>query len=106
MECLVSQNIPKQVSMLLFSELAMLFLEYILNGNKSTHVAAETSLFTEKDIRCLEYFSGYGFREMYRKLRKSKGSQSEVCLQWLSILLAAKTENHQKLVDVKNRGGL
>ena len=87
--------------MLLFSELATLCLEYNMNGNKS-----ETSLLTEKDIRCLEYFSGYCFEEMYRKLRKSKGSQSEVCSQWLFILLAAKTENHQKLVDVKNRGGL
>ena len=37
MECLVFQNIPKQVSMLLFSELATLCLEYNMNGNKSTH---------------------------------------------------------------------
>ena len=28
-------------------------------------------------VRCLEYFSGYCFGEMYRKLRKSKGGQSE-----------------------------
>ena len=41
MECLVFENIPKQVSMLLFSELATLCLEYNMNGNKSTHVAAE-----------------------------------------------------------------
>ena len=70
-----------------------------MNGKKSTSAVKTSRIFTNKDIHCLEYFSGYCFGEMYRKLRKSRSSQSEVCLQWLSILLAAKTENDQKLVD-------
>ena len=106
MGSLVFQNIPKQISMLLFSELATLCLEYIMNGKKSTSAVETSCIFTDKDIHCLEYFSGYCSGEMYRKLRKSRSSQSEVCSQWLSILLAAKTKNDQKLVDVKNRGGM
>ena len=93
--------------MLLCTELATLCLDLLANGKQ--HLEQQTKInvvLTEKDVHCLQYLAGYCFHNLYAKLRKSKNCHSEVSQMWLSILIAAKSEKEQPVVDAKNRGGL
>ncbi len=58
------------------------------------------------ELNSLEYLSGYCFHKVYMSTRNSKKWNSVVSQKTLSLLKAAKTDVAQKLVDLKNRGGL
>ena len=66
-------------------------------------------LFTEKELNIINYLSGYVFSSVYRRIRKSKSSQSIFGSQSLQILLAGMSEipssNDNMLTEAKDRGG-
>ena len=65
--------------------------------------------FTKKELNIISYLSGYLFGTFYRRIRKSKSSQSIFGYQSLQILLAGKSEipsDDNMLTQAKNRGGL
>ena len=108
--CLPSKHVfiklPRQLSALLCSEIANLCLRELCNETENEvdfHVEVDL---TEKDKDCIKYLAGYCFRTLYTRIRSSRLWQSDNSQQCLSLLVAAKCDDEQSLVDVKNRGGL
>ena len=98
-------KLPRQLSALLCSEIANLCLRELSNDTENGEVNFTVDL-TEKDKDCIQYLAGYCFRTLYTRIRSSSLWQSDHSQQCLSLLIAAKCDNEQSLVDIKNRGGL
>ena len=98
-------KLPRQLSALLCSETANLCLRELCNGTENGEVDFTVYL-TEKDKDCIQYLAGYCFRTLYTRIRSSRLWQSDHSQQCLSLLIAAKCDNEQSLVHIKNRGGL
>ena len=112
-------NLSKPCSTLLGFELANHVLAHISGTRFKDDIFdcnPEPKEFTPKEEDIIVYLGGYVFGTLYRRMRFSKMNKSMYHQQCLSILLAGKltssasdtnTENkQQKLVDIKNRGGL
>ena len=88
----------------------MAFLSAGFTGNTDhCTVFFESFSLSEKEMDIVAYLSGYVFSTFSRRLRRSKHWTSEQSQLKLSILLAGKTDanhSHQKLVSIRNRGGL
>ena len=102
-------NLPEFLSRLLCTELSNACLDVLMNGTSGDFneiLSAKVEPLSPKDLGCVEYLSAYYFHKKYSGLRHKK-IQSGVCSQWLDILLAVKVQDgQQKLVEIKNRGGL
>ena len=98
----------KELLMLLCCEISAICLEYLTERNRlpCRDIITEDRIFTEKDIQCLQYLADYCFHNLFLKFRRKTLHDNESAQQWLAILLAAKSDKEQSLVDTKNRGGL
>eukprot|EP00794_Sanderia_malayensis_P012457 gene12457-13745_t len=86
----------QQDTSLLLTEVANICLGKLAGCPSETTTSQIKKKFTEKELNSLEYLSDDCFHKVYMSTRNSK--------KWNSI--AAKTDVAQKLVDLKNRGGL
>ena len=99
-------------STLLSTELANLCLQYLTTNPADSDITSKCRsdiTFAAKDIASLEYLSGYCFRTIYARLRNSPRHRTSFSQQCMSILQAGKNSDatvEQRLVDVKDRGGL
>eukprot|EP00794_Sanderia_malayensis_P011562 gene11562-12757_t len=96
----------QQDTSLLLTEVANICLGKLAGCPSETTTSQIKKKFTEKELNSLEYLSGYCFHKVYMSTRNSKKWNSIVSQKTLSLLKAAKTDVAQKLVDLKNRGGL
>ena len=96
------------LSTLLCSEIINLCLANLVAGNPKELAKGDESTikFTEKDINCIQYLSGYCFRTIFKKIRRKKQWESDIAQQ--DVLKAAKldTTDDQPLLMSRNRGGL
>jgi hypothetical protein len=107
-ESVAIKEIPKELYYLLLAELTTLCLNFLIT-KESKLIGEDSNLeinLSEKDIRCLEYIAGYVFQKLYSKLRNKKMNDGAISAQWLDIILSSKTQDEQKLVDSRDRGGL
>ena len=66
---------------------------------------------SEREVVVVVYIAGYVFGQLYRRIRKSRLRESDLCQQKLSLLKADKieaveTDDRYKLVKCRDRGGL
>nr|XP_047132202.1 uncharacterized protein LOC124811089 [Hydra vulgaris] len=107
-ESVAIKTIPKELYYLLLAELTTSCLNFLIT-KESKLIGEDSNLeinLSEKDIRCLEYIAGYVFQKLYSKLRNKKINDGAMSGQWLDIILSSKTQEEQKLVDSRERGGL
>ena len=104
------KNLPVLLSTLLCSEIINLCLANLVAGNPEELAKGDESTikFTEKDINCIQYLSGYCFRTIFKKIRRKKQWESDIAQQYLAELKAAKldTTDDQSLLMSRDRGGL
>ena len=100
--------LSKQLCYILQSELTNCSLNYIIdNCGEGECSKRPNEVLSNKDVNCLEYIAGYCFRNLYSRIRKEqRKNEDTVTEQWLAIIYAAKTQEEQRLVDSRNRGGL
>ena len=104
-------QISRYQSTLLSTEVANQFLA-LANAEDTTQPISRSDInFSEKDIASLEYLAGYCFRTVYARLRNSSKHRSVHSQQSMSVLQAGKCNSDaempvQRLVDVRDRGGL
>lgn len=104
----LNEKIGTECTTLLCHELCNHVLGHILKNDQlnESHVIKEL---TAKEYAVLEYMTGYVFHKIFNKLRFSKYRKKENHVQLIEILKASKVESgsqSQRLVDIKNRGGL
>ena len=94
---------------ILMTEVANHILRYLSNENSDTTSSLKpvTSI-TDKELKCLQYISGYILHKLYNKFRFNKNYLSEFNTQCVTILKACKSDSDdtQTLVNVQDRGGL
>ena len=75
--------------------------EYPLKSNS-------VNLLSEREVKYLQYLSGYIIHKLYSKYRFSKSYCSQFNKQCKAILLVCKTDSDdtQILIDARDRGGL
>lgn len=109
----VFPGLANECKLLLGFELANHVLAHLTGGTVTNEVVdfSQTEV-DEKQKAIIAYVSGYVIGKLFRKLRFSK-NKNIYQEQYLSILEACKyiegsetDSRHQKLVDLKNRGGL
>jgi len=63
---------------------------------------------TDKEMKSLQYLSGFVLHKMYKKIASGKNLNNNYNLQCCSILHACKveTDESQTLINVRDRGGL
>lgn len=106
-------SLPNHLITLLLTEVANLCLLKLIEAPgsiipSSSENAPSTEDFIEKDIQIIQYLTGYCFRIVFNKIRKSKSWESNYAQQCLSVLKAAKNEatDSQELITSRDRGGL
>ena len=107
----IFQSLPSELSSLLCSEISnfcLAIMVKIIQGSSTTKVPAPVIKFTEKDIHCIQYLSGYCFRTVYQRVRRKKNWESSNSQQYLLTLKAAKLESTagQPLISSRDKGGL
>ena len=106
----IFQGLPLELSTLLCSEVSNLCLSSLVCGKQGEdeRLVSNVNKFSEKDIHCIQYLSGYCFRTVYQKIRRKKQWESDYSQQCLSVLKAAKLESAegQPLILSRDKGGL
>ena len=92
---------------LLIQEVSLHLMKHLSDNIQEVNNSKEIRM-TEKERSGLQYFRGYVFHRIYKKLRNSKEWQSQYNTSSTAILRAGKcdSDDRQILVNVKNRGGL
>lgn len=109
----VFPGLVNECKLLLGFDLANHVLAHLTGGTVTNEVVSfKQTAVDEKQKAIITYVSGYVIGKFFRKLRFSK-NKNEYQEQYLSILETCKyiegsetDVRHQKLVDLKNRGGL
>lgn len=104
-------SLPSELSSLLCSEISNFCLAAMMNiyqDRGTTKESPPVIKFTEKDIHCIQYLSGYCFRTVYQRVRRKKNWESSNSQQYLLTLKAAKLDSTdgQPLISSRDKGGL
>lgn len=103
-------SLPSELSSLLCSEISNICLAVTMNifQGRGTTKESPAIKFTEKDINCIQYLSGYCFRTVYQRVRRKKNWESSDSQQYLLTLKAAKLDSTdgQPLISSRDKGGL
>ena len=99
------------LSTLLCTEITNICLANFVCGNSEKLAKEDENVikFTEKDINCIQYLSGYCFGSIFKKIRRKKQWESGILQQYIAILMAAKLDtppDDQPLLVSRDRGGL
>ena len=111
-EEVVFKNLSPRSSVLLGCEVANHVLAHLTGSKvKDSLVEFPTPSYSIKEIAIIKYLSGYVFGTIYRRIRRSKSTQSMLGIQSLSILLSGKSSLQNSsgsdlLIQAKDRGGL
>ena len=91
-EEVVFKNLSPRSSVLLGCEVANHVLAHLTGSKvKDSLVEFPTPSYSIKEIAIIKYLSGYVFGTIYRRIRRSKSTQSMLGIQSLSILLSGKS---------------
>ena len=92
---------------LLIQEISLHLMKHLSDNIQGVNKSNQISM-AEKERFGLQYFGGYVFHKIYKKLRNSKKWQSQFNTSCMAILRAGKcdTDDGRILVNVKNRGCL
>lgn len=108
----IFQKLSRKCSVLLGCEVANHVLAHITGSIvKENTVEFPKPCYSAKEINIIKYLSGYVFSTMYRRLRRSKATQSMLGVQCLNILIVGKQSADEScesdvLIKAKDRGGL
>ena len=109
----VFKNLSPRSSVLLGCEVANHVLAHLTGSKvKDSLVEFPTPSYSIKEMTIIKYLSGYVFGTIYRRIRRSKSTQSMLGIQSLSILLSGKSSlqnssaDSDLLIPAKDRGGL
>ena len=94
---------------ILMTEVANHILIHISGINTATNNPLEViSSITEKEMKCLQYISGYIVQKFHNKFRFSKSFSNNYNRQCVAILKACKVDSDetQSLVNARDGGGL
>ena len=81
-----------------------------LSSVSTTSISEDCDL-SEREVAVVVYIAGYVFGQLYRRIRKSKLWESDLCQQKLALFKAGKIESvdsddRYRLVKCRDRGGL
>jgi len=103
----VFPRVPRLVSNLLVTEVTTACLHH-LTKEKVPDESDKSFQWDDKSRSIVEYLAGYCFRTMFTRLHRSKKRRDAKIQQLLAILKSAKLDDQhkQRLVNIKDRGGL
>ena len=107
-------GLSKKCSTVVGFELANHVLAYYKSRSSSVLSVSSQEFcvdLSEREVVVVVYIAGYVFGQLYRRIRKSRLWESDLCQQKLSLLKAGKieaveTDDRYKLVKCRDRGGL
>ena len=106
-------NLTKRASVILGCEVANLVLAHLCNAEvKENHVdfSSNNNTFTKKENSIIRYLAGYVISTVYRRLRRSKSTLSQLGSQSLDLKLAGKSssenDDSEIFIKARDRGGL
>ena len=110
-ENLLPNKFEYHITNILMAEAAKHIYIYLegIDVKGTTKSSCEPPVVTDKEIKCLQYVSGYIVHKLYRKYRFSRKNASDnFHTQCVAILQACKidSDDSQTLVNVRDRGGL
>ena len=108
---LLFRNLDSRSSKFLGCEVANSVLSHLNGTNKHENLSVELKEFDDKERSILKYISGYMFKTLYCRLRKSSRHQTDINISHMNIFLAGKADyesssDGDKFINAKNRGGL
>lgn len=103
-------SLPRVLSNLLITEISTSSLAYMVNRKKD-NTELQAFKWDDKSKHVVEYLAGYCFRTIFTRLHRSKKRDNPEVQQIISLLKSVKLLDsdlvqQQRLINIKDRGGL
>lgn len=99
------RRLSRNAATLLAMKLADSLLAYCNKSSRESEVKEINTVFTDRDISCVQYLGGYVLHNLHKKHAQKQSSESQKAM---AILKAGKSEinTSQNLISSVTRGGL